>query len=135
MNIKVVHMVLKKIVSLGVIIIWQTHQKLGLSGFQTSQMNWLINFSSPYLKYWWIDDWGYSNKLKYAWNYELNNFPWLYLINGWGCFMSKAQSMHRWIRVSLGSNPQALWFILIKLRHIWWFRAFGTIVMLAFIFI
>ena len=58
-NMKVVHMVLKNMFSLGFIFIWQTHQNLGLSGFQNSQMNWLINFSSPNFKSWWIDDWGH----------------------------------------------------------------------------
>ena len=90
MNMKVVHTVLKNIFSLEVISIWQTHKKLGLSALQNSQMNWLINFSSPWLISWWIDDWEYSNKFKYAWKDELKNFPWLYLIMGWGCFKSKA---------------------------------------------
>ena len=117
MNMQVVHMVPKNSFSLGVIFIWQTHQKLGLSGFQFSQMIWLINFSKPNFKSWWIDDWGHSNKLKYAWNDELKNFPWFYLIMGWGCFMSKAQLMNKWIRVSLGNKPQTLWFALIKMMN------------------
>ena len=117
MNMKVVHIVLKNIFSFGIISIWPTHKKLGLSAFQNSQMNWLINFSSPWLISWWIDDWGHSNKFKYAWNDELKNFPWLYLTMGWGCFMSKAQLMNRWIRVSLGNKPQTLWFALIKMMN------------------
>ena len=90
MNMKVIHIVLKKNFDFGIISIWPTHKTLGLSVFQNSQMNWLINFSSPQLISWWIDDWGHSNKFKYAWNDELKNFPWLYLIRGWGCFKSKA---------------------------------------------
>jgi hypothetical protein len=39
MNMKVVHMVIKNIFSIGVIIIFQTDQELGLSRFQNSQMN------------------------------------------------------------------------------------------------
>ena len=108
MNMKVVHIVLKNIFAFGIISIWPTHKKLGLSAFQNSQMNWLINFSSPWLISWWIDDWGHSNKFKYAWNDELKNFPWLHLTMGWGCFMSKAQLMNRWIRISLGNKPQTL---------------------------
>jgi hypothetical protein len=80
-------------------------------------MNWLINFSSPQPISWWIDDWGHSNKFKYAWNYELKNFPWFYLTMGWGCFMSKAHLVHRWIRVSLEHKPQTLWLALIKMMN------------------
>ena len=140
MNMKVVHMVLKNIFYLGVISIWQTHKKLGLSAFQNSQMNWLINFSSPQLISWWIYDWGHSNKFKYAWNDELKNFPWLHLTMGWGCFISKALWVIRWIRVSLRNKPQPFdllwskWWIEILGRHIWWMITLETIVMLAFIF-
>ena len=81
-NIKVVHIVLRNIFSFGTISIWPTHKKLGLSAFQNSQMNWLINFSSLQLISWWIDDWGHSNKFKYALNDEWNNLHWLYLIMG-----------------------------------------------------
>jgi hypothetical protein len=119
MNLKDVHMVPKNIFSLGVIFIRQTHTKLGLSVFQNSQMNWLINFSSLWLISWWIDDWGYSNKFKYAWNDDFKNFPWLYLIKGWGCFKSKALWMVWWTRVSLGSKPQTLWLVLIKKMMNW----------------
>ena len=114
MNMKVFHIVLKNSFTLGVISIWPTHKKLGLSAFQNSQMNWLINFSSPQLTSWWIDDWGHSNKFKNTWNDELKNFPWLYLTMGWGCFMSKAHLVHRWIRFSLRDKPQILWLALIK---------------------
>ena len=140
MNMKVVHMVLKNIFSLGVISIWQTHKESGLSVLQNSQMNWLINFSSPQLISWWIDDWGHSNKFKYAWNYELKYFPWLYLIMGWGCFMSKALWCTDELGFPWGTNLKPLnllwskWWIEILGRHIWWMRALGTITMLAFIF-
>ena len=117
MNMKVVHIVLKNIFSLGVISIWPTHKKLGLSAFQNSQMNWLINFSSPQLISWWIDDWGHSNKFKYAWNDELKNFPWLYLIMGWGCFMSKALWCTDELGFLLGNQPQTLWLALIKMMN------------------
>lgn len=117
MNMKVVHIVLNNSFSLGVISIWPTHKTLGLSAFQNSQMNWLINFSSPQLISWWIDDWGHSNKFKYAWDDELNNFRWLYLTMGWGCFMSKALLMIRWIRVSLGNKPQTPWLALINMMN------------------
>ena len=80
-------------------------------------MNWLINFSSPKLISWCIDDWGHSNEFKYALNDELENFPWFYLNMGWGCFKSKAQLIHGWIRVSLGHKPQTLWFALIKMMN------------------
>ena len=36
MNMKVIHIVLKNIFALGVISIWPTHKKLGLSVFQNS---------------------------------------------------------------------------------------------------
>ena len=47
MNMKVVHVILNNIFSIGILSIWPTHKELGLSAFQNSQMNWLINFSSP----------------------------------------------------------------------------------------
>ena len=140
MNMKVVHIVLKNIFSLGVISIWPTHKKLGLSVFQNSQMNWLINFSSPQLISWWIDDWGHSNKFKYAWNDELKNFPWLYLIMGWGCFKSKALWCTDELGFPWGTNLKPFdllwskWWIEMLGRHIWWMRALGIITMLAFIF-
>ena len=80
-------------------------------------MNWLINFSSPWLKSWWIDDWGQSNKFKYVWNDELKNFPWFYLIMGWGCFQTKALWYTDEFRVSLGNQPQILWLALIKMMN------------------
>ena len=85
--------------------------------FKNRQMNWLINFSSPCLISWWIDDWGHSNKFKYELNDEWKKFSWLHLTMGWGCFMNKAQLMERWIRISLGNKPQAPWFALIKMMN------------------
>ena len=117
MNMKVVHMVLKNIVSLGVIFILQTHQKLGLSGFQNNQMNWLINFSSPWLISWWIDDWGYSNKFKHVWNDELKKLPLIIFDHEPRLLHEQGIVMHRWIRVSLGNKPQTLWLALIKMMN------------------
>ena len=114
---KVVHIVLNNSFDFGTISIWPTYKKLGLSAFQNSQMNWLINLSSPWLISWWIDDLGHRNKFKYAWNDELKNFPWWYLTMSWGCFLSKALLMIRWTRVSLGNKPQTPWLSSIKMMN------------------
>ena len=140
MNMKVVHIVLKNIFSFGSISIGPTHKTLGLSAFQNSHMNWLINFSSPQLISWWIDYWGHSNKFKYAWNEDLKNFPWLYLTMCWGCFMSKALWCTDELGFPWGTNLKSFdllwskWWIEMLGRNIWWRRALGTITMLAFIF-
>ena len=80
-------------------------------------MNWLINFSSPNLISWWIDDWEHSNKFKYAWNDELKNFPWLYLIMGWGCFKSKALWCTYELGFLWGDKPQTLSLAWIKMMN------------------